>query len=196
MDATQRPEQWKPIPQYEGMYEVSDHGQVRSIDRTVVDKNGKRIALPGKLLKPGTNELGYLRVALSKEGVVRSCKVHQLVALAFIGPRPQGTETCHTNDIRTDNRPINLRYDSHSENARDHVRAGNHYETKRTHCPQGHQLELPNLRANRWKQQGHRCCLACHRASAFVAKRPHLKSRFAEIANQRYLKIMGRKENL
>jgi hypothetical protein len=188
VDAT--PEEWKSVPGYEGQYEVSDLGKVRSLDRSVVNKDGIRRRVPGVMLKPGKNALGYFHVALCKDGVPRSWKVHQLVALAFIGPRPEGMDTCHTNDIRTDNRAVNLRYDTHSENARDHVRAGNHYETKRTHCPRKHVLAEPNLRSAQWAK-GLRACLACHRASGWVQKNPLVRAPLMDqVADERYRKIM------
>lgn len=193
MDATHESEQWKDIPGFEGYYEVSDYGGVRSLGRTLITKGGIQKNHLGKRLKPTEHkQLKYLFVTLCKDGERRSWKVHQLVALAFIGPRPAGSDTCHNNDIRTDNRAVNLRYDTHSANALDHVRAGNHYETKRTECPRGHLLCMPNLPRKKWEQKGHRCCLACSRASNRIYKRPELRPQFDEIADQNYRRIMSK----
>ena len=81
------PEIWKPIREFEGLYEVSNLGQVRSVDRKCnIHHNSTRNA-KGKILKPDVSKFGYKRVALSKENNVRRYLVHRLVADAFI-PNP------------------------------------------------------------------------------------------------------------
>lgn len=191
MHATHTPERWLPIPGYEGYYEVSDAGRVRGINRKILCRNGVVKNLRGRKIHGWHDELGYHCVMLRAPGKDRQWKVHQLVALAFIGPRPEGMDTCHTNDDRSDNRAANLRYDTHSENAKDHVRAGNHYETKRTCCPRGHLLVVPNLRAARLAQ-GHRICLACHRANAWMRKDPtNRRAHLDAVAMARYQAIMS-----
>jgi len=96
-------ETWKPIIGYEGLYQVSDLGKVRSL------KFGKE-----RILKPGMSA-GYLAVGLCNNGQ-KTRKVHQLVAEAFIGPRPDGYETCHKDDVKTNNVLTNLYYGTKSEN--------------------------------------------------------------------------------
>ena len=117
-------ENWLPVVGYEGLYEVSDLGRVRSLRS-------------GHLLKMATNR-GYPRVGLNKDGNARAVRVHILVAAAFIGPRPDGQEVCHANGVKTDNRVTNLRYDTHAENNRDIVRHGHHFRQQTDHCPYGH----------------------------------------------------------
>jgi hypothetical protein len=185
-------ERWLPIPGHEGHYEVSDHGSVRSLDRVIVDKNGLKKNLTGRTLKSIKQKSGYLAVSLPNGGSSRIWRVHQLVALSFIGTPPDGMETCHSNDVRTDNRAENLRYDTHSANARDHVRSGNHYETKRTHCPRRHVLTLPNIPRKKWEEKRQRCCLACSYASKQIYKRPELRPYFDEIADSAYRRIMAK----
>lgn len=79
---------WKPVLGYEGLYEVSNLGRVRSVDRSVTYNNGQIHLHKGKLLSPGkTNKLGYLQVALCKNGSIKHKLVYRLVAEVFI-PNP------------------------------------------------------------------------------------------------------------
>lgn len=108
---------WKPVPEFEGLYEVSSLGRVRSLARQVkqMSRHGSEYTMmrKGKLLKPGRASNGYLTVTLGR-GNTRL--VQHLVALAFLGPRPEGHLVCHNNGDRRDNRAENLRYDTHSAN--------------------------------------------------------------------------------
>ena len=104
-------ETWKAIPGYEGLYEVSDQGRVRSF---------RRVA-NGQLLRPGRMPQGHLSVALGRGN---SQCVHKLVLLAFVGPAPDKHECCHNNGNPADNRLENLRWGTRSENIKDAVRHG------------------------------------------------------------------------
>lgn len=117
-------ETWKEIPGFEGYYEVSDLGRVRSMDREVKCGYGRIRVSIGKILKPGTDVHGRLFVNLSKENKAKPIKIHRLVALAFIGERPTGYQVCHINGNSNDNRLINLKYDTRSENMNDMYRYG------------------------------------------------------------------------
>lgn len=142
-------EEWRPVVGFEGKYEVSDEGRIRSIRR-----NGYL----NRVLMPGTN--GYLYVSLGRK--VRWRSVHSIVAEAFLGPRPNGMETCHNNGNPTDNRLENLRYDTLSANRRDTVTHGNNVNVNKTHCPSGH----PYDKANTYIKPSHptwRFCRTCHR---------------------------------
>ena len=74
---------WKDIKGFEGFYQVSNKGNVKSTDRIVKGKNGYRI-IHGKVLKPMMNNAGYLQVYLSKNGVQRWYKIHRLVAETYL----------------------------------------------------------------------------------------------------------------
>jgi hypothetical protein len=118
-------EVWKPVPGYEGLYEVSDQGRVRSLDRDVT-QTSRRGALytlrkKGKLLRPGRMPSGHLSVALGRGN---SQCVHRLVLLAFVGPAPDKHECCHNNGNPADNRLENLRWGTRSENIKDAIRHG------------------------------------------------------------------------
>jgi hypothetical protein len=104
---------WKPIPGFPS-YEVSNHGRVQSFKK-------KRPTI----LKPGLDNGRYLGVLLSTAGgKPRFMRVHQLVMLTFIGPYPKGMEVCHNDNNGKNNHLSNLRYDTHKENARDHLTNG------------------------------------------------------------------------
>ncbi len=100
-------ERWKPVPGYEGFYEVSDRGDVRSL---------KRATTSGKVLKLSKTKHGYLKVTLSKNGEHKTAAVHRLVALAFLENPDNKQEVNHKNGIRTDNSLENLEWVTNSEN--------------------------------------------------------------------------------
>lgn len=108
-------EVWKPVKGYEGLYEVSNLGNVRSVDRHVM--NGNRCCLlKGKPRKPYFISTGYLMADLFKNGQGKKYLIHRLVAEAFI-PNPENLPCIdHINTIKTDNRVENLRWCSNKEN--------------------------------------------------------------------------------
>lgn len=158
-------EAWKPVLGFEGLYEVSDQGNVRSLNRTIPHGNGSSVrSLQGRTLQATPNQRGYLTVALWADGAERRKLVHRLVLEAFLGPCPDGMEGCHRDGNRTDNRLARLRWDSHSENMRDVNRYGVHHHTAKSACPQGHHLVAPNLIPARL-EKGWRICHSCALAS-------------------------------
>lgn len=180
----QSTEIWKPVPNYEGVYEVSSLGQVRSIDR--LDNLGRRYR--GVTLKQGTHPDGHKQIALSKDGKVTTRFVHQLVAEAFIGPRVGNLVACHNNGDPADNRVENIRWDTQQNNVHDRRAHGTDTHANKTHCPRGHLLQLPNLIVGLWKN-GYRSCLACDRGRALARGRgiPFTK----EVADPYYEALMG-----
>lgn len=117
-------ETWKAIPGYEGFYEVSDHGRVRSVPRIEVNAKGHSRPLRGRLLRQNVSRAGYLTIHLYKYGGDRHWFVHRLVAAAFIGPLPGGMMVCHNDGVGHHNWPENLRYDTHTANVADRERHG------------------------------------------------------------------------
>lgn len=98
---------WKVIEEYPN-YMVSSIGRVKSLN---YNRTGKE-----KILKPYKNPDGYLQVILSKDGKIKSCKTHRLVAQAFIPNTDNKPCIDHINTNRTDNRVENLRWVTHTEN--------------------------------------------------------------------------------
>lgn len=116
-------EHWLPVPGYEGIYEVSDRGRMRSLDRHV-HRTGVRgdAHVQGRILKGSPNSDGYLSVDLRDSGRRQSTKVHRVVALAFLGEPPEGAEVAHWDGDRANNSLSNLRYDTRTGNQRDRYR--------------------------------------------------------------------------
>jgi hypothetical protein len=100
-------EEWRDIPGYEGMYEVSNTGKVRSMGYGRVRE-----------LTPSPQNNGYLHVTLCKSRAKKGMLVHALVALAFIGSRPNKMQINHKNGNKHDNRVENLEYVTSKENIR------------------------------------------------------------------------------
>lgn len=124
-------EMWLPVVGYEGLYDVSDEGNVRGLIR-------------GQMLSPGRSSNGYLTVSLSKGGKQTSHCIQYLVLEAFEGPRPEGLEACHWDDVGINNRRENLRWDTSSANKQDSVRNGTHHCATKTHCKRDHEFTPEN----------------------------------------------------
>ena len=148
-------EQWKPVAGFEGLYEVSDFGQVRSLDRTVRSRGGTRV-IPGRIRRPGLMTSGrYLFVPLHRPGEkAENCSVHRLVLEAFVGPCPLGMEALHGRFGSLDNRLSNLRWGTHLENEADKTRDGTRSKVRavgeaagRSKLTEGKVRELRRLRA-------------------------------------------------
>lgn len=104
-------ETWKPIPNYEGYYEASSLGRIRSVPRFGTKKNGS-------ILKPNVKKSGYVNILLSKNNVHKTWRLHRLIAQAFI-PNPENKpQVNHKNGDKSDNRVDNLEWVTVSENMR------------------------------------------------------------------------------
>ncbi len=108
-------EQWKPVPSWPE-YEVSDMGRMRRV-------KPYQTTLVGKILKTYSCN-GYPAVCLRSHPRKAHGIIHQLVAVVFIGPRPEGMQINHRDGVKTNNRATNLEYVSASENSRHSVRSG------------------------------------------------------------------------
>jgi hypothetical protein len=111
-------EEWRDIAGYEGAYQVSDLGRVRSLDRVVIGGRWGHEKRIGQILKPSSNGR-YSHVVLGARGRKSTKLVHRLVAEAFLGPRPEGMQTCHGVAGQFVNTLTNLRYDTGSANCFD-----------------------------------------------------------------------------
>lgn len=133
---------WKPILNYEGMYQISNKGRVRSCDRYV--KGGKfRI---GKIRKQSTTPKGYKRVTISKDGESKNFMVHRLVAEAFIQNPDNKPQVNHIDGDKANNKANNLEWCTNGENqihawkcglnkgAKGLLKGGNHPGAKTIRC--------------------------------------------------------------
>jgi hypothetical protein len=102
---------WKDVPNYEGLYQVSSIGNVKSLNRVVYRQGKFAVPLKGQEIKKVIKKTkGYYCVDLYKNGKGKQFEVQQLVAMAFLGHKPCGhiLVVDHINDIKTDNRVENL----------------------------------------------------------------------------------------
>lgn len=137
-------EEWRSVPGYDGYYEVSNKGRVRSLDRVVIRSDGRRRTCRGRMLSPVLTPNNRHTVTLCKSGSELTIFIHVLMLEAFIGPRPIDLEACHRNDDPIDNRIENLYWGTHIENMRDMVRNGRCYNANKTHCPRDHEYSAEN----------------------------------------------------
>lgn len=107
---------WRPVKGYEGFYEVSNRGRVRSVGRWITDKNGIRRFRKGKILNPVRTKVGYLHVLLCRDGKPRWFFVHRLVAMAFIPNPEHKPEVNHLNEQKDMNFAENLSWATAKEN--------------------------------------------------------------------------------
>lgn len=113
---------WRDIPGLVGLYQASNLGRIRSVEREVAisrrRNRGQFIRrIRGRILRPAVHSGGYLFVNLDRKHMGKP--VHQLVAMAFHGMPPEQSEVLHINGNRKDNRVDNLRYGTRSENMHD-----------------------------------------------------------------------------
>ena len=111
---------WRWIPGYEGLYQVSTRGRVRSVDRWVTCKEGSKTGskrfLEGKILSPKRNKEGYLRVKLYRNGKLRRFAVHRMVAMAWIDNPMDKPEVNHLDEQKGNNDVYNLEWCSRKYN--------------------------------------------------------------------------------
>jgi NUMOD4 motif/HNH endonuclease len=145
-------EAWLPVPGYEGFYEVSDLGRVRSLPRWKVR---------GGILKPfTTGQAKYAAVTLysGSKASARTWAVHVLVAMAFCEGHAPGLEVRHENGDKHNNAASNLSWGTHQVNQQDMIRHGTHLNARKTYCDNGHEFTPANTYI---RPSGHRACRKC-----------------------------------
>jgi len=121
-------EEWRAVPGFEGRYEVSNLGQVRSLGRTetysrILNDGRRDNVTRTKKTKPLVGNLGsngYLTVRLKG----KTYAIHRLVLTAFVGPRPEGQAACHNDGDSVNNILSNLRWDTYQANNMDRAKHG------------------------------------------------------------------------
>jgi len=106
---------WKDITEYKGIYQVSDAGNVRSLDR--LSSDGRRIK--GRLLTPVGNGYGYYTVHLTRDGISKRYYIHRLVYSTFVGEIVNWNDINHIDHNKGNNTPKNLESITHQANAKD-----------------------------------------------------------------------------
>jgi len=114
-------EEWRPAPGTDGRYSVSSLGRVRR--ESHADANGR--LRPVGIVRGSADTCGYLRIRPYPRPNRTVVSIHRLVALAFLGPCPEGHEVNHIDGDRKNNRADNLEYVTHIENVRHAWRLGN-----------------------------------------------------------------------
>lgn len=155
--------EWKPIPGFELLYEVSESGAIRTLRSN-------------RILKPQPNSNGYLRVLLyGHHGHVGWRSVHRLVASAFLPNPSEFPIVRHLDDDKTNNHVYNLAWGTQAENVADAMRSGKHYNANRVPtvaCINGHVYE-PGSWTFRTNSAGnpYRQCLTCEREKSLRSYR-------------------------
>lgn len=106
---------WKDVPNYEGLYQVSNYGRVRSLERVVTTKSGWTFRVNGRILKPTVKKRGYMDIILCKNSKKKHYYVHRLVAIAFLDGDVK-EEVNHIDMNPSNNNLDNLEWVTSSEN--------------------------------------------------------------------------------
>lgn len=112
-------EEWRPVKGYEGLYEVSNEGRVRSLDRVVIAKDGRKMHVKGRVLSTSGmsgRDRNYPLVTLWSNNRGYSIQVHRLVAFAFLGDPQNGMMVDHIDGDTTNNNVSNLEWVTCGEN--------------------------------------------------------------------------------
>lgn len=115
---------WKPVPDWEDRYEVSNHGRVRTLPLEWKNQFGATIKRPPRIRKPATNRTGYTVYSLYRNDSSIQYFAHRLVLEAFVGPKPDGMVCCHNDGNPANNRVENLRWDTPAANNQDQIKHG------------------------------------------------------------------------
>lgn len=109
---------WKDVPNYEGYYQASNLGRVRSLDRTVTYSDGRKRFYKGRVIEGAVGSNGYKYTTLSLNGIRQCLSFPQLVAMAFLGHEPNGYTLVvdHVNGDKSDDRVENIRIVTHRAN--------------------------------------------------------------------------------
>lgn len=122
------PEEWKDISGWEGFYQASTEGEIRSLTRSITQQGPHGLytrTFNGRVLAASKCTNGYTFVVLSRPGAKpKQYLVHRLIALTFLGKPETSQEVCHINGVRDDNRLRNLRWDTRKNNHADKVLHG------------------------------------------------------------------------
>lgn len=103
-------EEWRDVVGYEGIYQVSNLGHIKSLDRMVNSSYGSKMVIKGRMISPIDNGKGYKCVSLCKDGKIRRTYIHHIVAQAFIANPDGYSEVNHKDEDKSNNRVDNLEW--------------------------------------------------------------------------------------
>lgn len=155
MSVTTHTEEWRDVVGYEGLYQVSSLGRVRRVERTIRKFHRGKTPYDYHVharIMTGSASSGYFRVMLGRKTFL----VHQLVAEAFIGPRPKGNFVCHVDGSKTNNHVGNLRYDTPAGNSADMEKHGTLLLGTKNHLAKLTPDAVRYIRSQRGIQSGER----------------------------------------
>ena len=155
---------WKPVLEFEGLYEASSNGDVRSLPRNTTR---------GKVLKTHVGKVGYPTCTLYKNGKKSTGHVPEMVCGAFHGLKPSGLEVRHLDGDKLNNHDWNLTWGTRSENTLDQVRMGRHHEANKVKCPAGHRYTAETT----YWHNGSRHCKLCRKARSAAYEKTRVRSR-------------------
>lgn len=165
--------EWRDIPGYEGHYQASSDGRIKSLERRG-PKSGRQ--LWERILRASTSESHPhpCVVVYAPDGSHRTVTVHRLVAFTFLGPPPPNHEVCHGDGDPANNNVENLRWGTRAENIYDAVRHGTQYWVAKTHCINGHEYTPENTRhypSSHTPGRTFRRCITCERDQGRIRAR-------------------------
>ena len=117
-------EEWREVPGYEGVYSVSSMGRFRCEARVLNDSSGRKRRAKAQMMLGWESPDGYLRVSLWRDNRRKTLTIHCIVALAFLGPRPEGLQVRHLDGDKKNNALKNLAYGTTADQVADRKRHG------------------------------------------------------------------------
>lgn len=154
-------EEWRPIIGWEGYYEASNRGRIRSLERIVAKQDGSAQKVEAKILKGTRRKSGTVFVSLRRSSKSKELPVARLVLEAFEGPTPGGIEIRHRNGDVGNNQLSNLDRVLPFQNDPDANVEEADKKAKRSHCKRGHEFNAANTIYRREKLKTRRNCRAC-----------------------------------